>query len=217
MIHTLEADGIMLEFGERRILQSIYLQCKTGEVVGILGRNGQGKSCLMNIIYGKLRPLSKSVRIDKKVLLKAYLHSDLITYLPQFNFIPDSLKIVDVFKHFKLDLNVFLERFSNLKSETNTRFSNLSGGERRLVEVYVIITAQSHFSMLDEPFSHISPIYTEKIIEVINEQRKNKGFLITDHMYDKIINNSDKIYILNQGSSYLMKEVEDLRKFGYTK
>lgn len=66
MIHTLEADGIMLEFGERRILQNIYLQCKTGEVVGILGRNGQGKSCLMNIIYGKLKPLSKSVRIDKK-------------------------------------------------------------------------------------------------------------------------------------------------------
>ncbi|MGQ1944653.1 ATP-binding cassette domain-containing protein [Ornithobacterium rhinotracheale] len=148
MIHTLEADGIMLDFGERRILQNIYLQCKTGEVVGILGRNGQGKSCLMNIIYGKLKPLSKSVRIDKKVLLKAYLHSDLITYLPQFNFIPNSLKIVDVFKHFKLDLNVFLERFSNLKSETNTRFSNLSGGEWRLVEVYVIITAQSHFSML---------------------------------------------------------------------
>ena len=54
MNHTLEVDSIQLAFNNRRILSDIYLKCETGKITGLLGRNGQGKSCLMKIIYGTL-------------------------------------------------------------------------------------------------------------------------------------------------------------------
>ena len=64
MHHKLEADSILLEFETRRILSDIYFKCETGQITGILGRNGQGKTCLMNIVYGNLNPTSKSGRLN---------------------------------------------------------------------------------------------------------------------------------------------------------
>lgn len=63
MTHALEADSVKLHFGDRAILTNVYLKCETGTIMGLLGRNGQGKSCLMKIIYGTLN-CEKSVRID---------------------------------------------------------------------------------------------------------------------------------------------------------
>ncbi len=69
MNHTLEVDGVILEFNSKRILQDVYLKSESGKVTGLLGRNGSGKSCLMKIIYGELVPNDKSVRIDGHALL----------------------------------------------------------------------------------------------------------------------------------------------------
>ena len=65
MTHKLEADSIHLEFKGRRILSDIYLKCETGKITGLLGRNGEGKTCLMEIIYGTLKS-EKSVRFDNR-------------------------------------------------------------------------------------------------------------------------------------------------------
>jgi len=66
MIQTLEVDSVILEFGDKRVLQDVYLKCETNKITGLLGLNGAGKSCLMNIIYGKLKPLNGMVRINKQ-------------------------------------------------------------------------------------------------------------------------------------------------------
>jgi ABC-type cobalamin/Fe3+-siderophores transport system ATPase subunit len=87
MIHTLQADSIRLEFDGRVILSDIYIKCETGKITGLLGRNGQGKSCLMKIIYGDLS-CEKSVRFDNVSQYEAFKRPDLLLYLPQFNFIP---------------------------------------------------------------------------------------------------------------------------------
>jgi ATPase subunit of ABC transporter with duplicated ATPase domains len=77
MNHTLEADSIELAFAGKRILSSIYLKCETGKITGLLGRNGQGKTCLMKIIYGSL-PCEKSVRFDQVAYAEAYKQLNLI-------------------------------------------------------------------------------------------------------------------------------------------
>lgn len=91
MKHKLEVDGIELFFGARKILGDIYLKCETGSITGLLARNGEGKTCLMNIIYGSLKANSSSVRFDEVTISNAYKRPALLTYLPQFNFIPASL------------------------------------------------------------------------------------------------------------------------------
>src|ERR1700710_1265759 len=111
MIHTLEADGIQLDFGLRRLLSDVYLKCETGKITGLLGRNGQGKSCLMNIILGTLNASISSVRFDGKMIKSAAKRNGLLLYLPQFNFIPKSLSPKQVLADFQLSWSDFINRF----------------------------------------------------------------------------------------------------------
>ena len=70
-MHTLDVSNLYLEYGFNRVLWDACLHCETGEVVGILGRNGGGKSCLMKVIYGELRLKDQYVAIDGKALLRS--------------------------------------------------------------------------------------------------------------------------------------------------
>jgi ABC-type multidrug transport system ATPase subunit len=217
MIHTLEADGIELNFGLRKILSDIYLKCETGKVTGLLGRNGQGKSCLMNILLGTLNATSSSVRFDDNVIRNAGKRPDLLLYLPQFNFIPKSLKVKQVLDDFQLIYTDFENWFPEFKEKKDMKVSHLSGGQWRTVEIYIITKAASLFAMLDEPFTHLNPIQIEKIKEFLLKEKVNKGFLITDHMYSHLLDVSDNVYLLNDGKTHLTKTMADLESLGYVR
>jgi ABC-type multidrug transport system ATPase subunit len=217
MIHILEADSITLEFGPRLILSDIHIQCRTGEITGLLGRNGQGKTCLMRILFGDLEAAGRSVRFNNIPVLRAYKHPELLTYLPQFNFIPESLTLQRIFSDFGLEFEELEQRFPQFRVRQKSRIGDLSGGERRLISIYLIIRSRSRFTLLDEPFSHLMPIQIDKIKELLQEERANKGFLITDHLYRHITDISDKFYILADGRTHLVKETEDIEKLGYAR
>jgi len=215
MTHRLEADSIFLHFGERRILSDIYIKCETGKITGLLGRNGTGKSSLMNIIYGSLACPDKSVRFDGKSVPQAYRKPTLLAYLPQFDFVPKSLSLYRVFKDFQLDFNEFKVFFPGLPDDIKTRFGELSGGSRRLVETFLVIKTKSQFTILDEPFSHIMPVHVDKIKELIACEKQSKGFLITDHLYKNVMEISDHLYVLANGKTHLTKNIEDIETLGY--
>lgn len=216
MIHQLEADSIQLQFGGRVILSSVYLKCETGKITGLLGRNGQGKSCLMKIIHGTLK-CEKSVRIDNQAYHEVFKRADLLLYLPQFNFIPKSLSLKRVFHDFSLDFASFAARFPELASKYKSAVGSLSGGGQRLVELYVIVKTKSAFAMLDEPFTHLSPLQIEKVKELLMEEKKNKGLLITDHMYRQVLDICDNLYVLTNGKTHLAKSLEDIERLGYAR
>ncbi len=215
MIHTLEADGINLSFSERKILSDIYIKCETGKITGLLGRNGQGKSCLMQAIYGSLAVSSKSVRFDQVFIRDAYKRSDLITYMPQFNFVPGSLKLERIFRDFEVEFSAFTRHFPIYNQFFQSGISSLSGGQRRLVELYLIVMAKSRFAMLDEPFSHLSPVQIDQMKELITDEKRNKGFLLTDHMFRHITGISDTLYVLVNGKVHLTRSDEDIESLGY--
>ena len=214
MIHTLEADSIQLEFAGRKILQDIYIKSETGKITGLLGRNGSGKSCLMKIIYGTME-CEKSVRIDKVSQKEAFNRNDLLQYLPQFNFIPRHFRLKQIFNDFSLDYTFFQKRFPEFSSSYKNRISDLSGGQARLVELYLIVISPSKFAMLDEPFTHLSPIQVERVKALLIEEKERKGFLISDHMYRHIIEISDHLYVLVNGKTHLTKETADIERLGY--
>ncbi len=216
MTHTLEADSIQLQFGERIILFDIYLKCATGKITGLIGRNGQGKSCLMQIIYGRLK-CEKSVRFDNTSLYEAFKRPDLLLYLPQFNFIPKSLTLKRIFQDFELDYSSFESRFPEFQERYRSSINRLSGGERRLVELYVIVKSKSQFAMLDEPFTHLNPLQIEKVQDLLLEEKINKGFLITDHMYKHITQICDNLYVLTNGKTYSTKSNDEIETLGYAR
>ena len=216
MTHTLEADSIQLQFDDRRILSDIYLKCETGKITGLLGRNGQGKSCLMQIIYGRLK-CERSVRFDNASQYEAFKRPDLLLYLPQFNFIPKILTLKRIFQDFELDYSSFESRFPEFKARYKSSMNNLSGGEHRLVELYIIVKSKSQFAMLDEPFTHLNPVQIEKVKDLLLDEKINKGLLITDHMYRHITQICDNLYVLTSGKTYLTKSIEEIETLGYAR
>lgn len=216
MIHTLEADSILLEFGSRRILSDVYLKCETGRITGLLGRNGCGKSCLMKIIYGSLFSINRSIRLNGNCVSQLYLKPRIITYLPQFHFVPKNFTLKKIFSDFELDYTDLEQHFPEFKNKYKQYIGTLSGGYRRLVEVYIIIKSPSYFSFLDEPFSNLSPLLIESIQNLIVSE-KNKGFLITDHMYRDVVKIANDIYVLSDGATSLLKHKDDLINSGYLK
>ena len=216
MSHKLEVDSIQLQFGNRVILSSIYLKCESGKVTGLLGRNGQGKSCLMKIVYGTLR-CEKSIRFDNQMQREAFKRPDLLLYLPQFNFIPKALSLQRIFQDFALDFPTFVQKFPEFVSKFKTPIGTLSGGEQRLIELYVIVKSKSDFAMLDEPFTHLSPVQIEKVKQLLLEEKQNKGLLITDHIYRQVLDICDDLYILSSGKTHLTKTHSDIEALGYVR
>ena len=215
MIHKLEADSIILEFGLRKVLTDIYIICETGKITGLLGRNGEGKSCLMNIICGSLEPSSKSIRFDNTTVPYPFKNPDLLLYLPQFNFIPKSLTVKRVFADFTVDFAAFEKEFPDVKH--HSKIKHLSGGQIRLIELYLILKSKTQFVMLDEPFTHIMPIHIEKRKQIMSHEKHNKGILVTDHIYKDIIDVSDHLYVLANGKTHLTKDITDIERLGYAR
>jgi ABC-type multidrug transport system ATPase subunit len=217
MKHLLEIDGVNLNFSGRVILSNIYMKSETGKIAGLLGRNGQGKSCLMKIISGTLKSESRSIRFDGKTVFELSGRSDLIVYLPQFNFIPSFLSIERIFKDFCLNILEFELLFPEFIAKSKLKISEFSGGERRLVELYILIKSESQFALLDEPFTHISPLQIERIKKLLITEKENKGFIISDHMFRHITDIADSIYLLNDGKLHLTESSEDIETLGYAR
>ncbi|PKQ46118.1 ATP-binding cassette domain-containing protein [Confluentibacter flavum] len=208
---TLEIDNVELFFKEKRILNGIYLKAETGHITGILGSNGCGKSCLLKIIFGDLNPKYKLIRINSKPILKPLYQTKLVSYLPQHHFIPNNLNTKTAFKLFNVDWIDFTITFPSFAFFENLKFHRLSGGERRVVEVFLILKSSSKIILLDEPFSHIAPLYIKKITSLIETEKHQKAIIITDHMYQHIVDVSDAIYLLKNGCSKLINNLKNLR------
>ncbi|WOD42304.1 ABC transporter ATP-binding protein [Hwangdonia lutea] len=211
----LEIDNVELYFKEKRILNGIYLKVETGKVTGILGSNGCGKSCLINIIFGELKPKYKLIRIDNKPILKPLYQTKLVAYLPQYHFIPNRMKVKTVFKLFKVSWESFMSDFESFSIFKNTNLNKLSGGERRVIETYIILKSERKIVLLDEPFSHLAPLNIDKVKAVISEEKQRKAIITTDHLYRHIIDTSDNIYLIKNGHTKLINNLTELEDYNY--
>lgn len=211
----LEIDNIELGFGSKKVLYGIYLSARKGEVTGILGRNGCGKTSLLNILFGSLKPKYKSIRIDGKNIRKALFLFNNIAYLPQHRLLPKNMGINTAFRLFDVDWNAFTDYFDDFRAYEKYRVSMLSSGEVRIIETYLTMNQNKEIILLDEPFSFVAPIYVDKFKTIIQEKKEDRITLITDHFYNDILEVSNKIYFLRDGCSKEIKTDEDLTREGY--
>lgn len=217
MINTLEVDSVILEFDTKRVLQNVYLKSETGKITGLLGRNGTGKSCLMKILFGELVPNDKSIRINGNSLVSTYRSPKDLRYLPQTRFAPNTLTIKRIFSDFRLDFADLIKSFPEFEKFYKSKLRDLSGGERRIIEIYLILVSQTKFCLLDEPFSQVMPLHVETIKKLILREKENKGIVITDHMYKHIIDICDNLYVISDGKTYLTNSIKDLETLGYAR
>jgi ABC-type multidrug transport system ATPase subunit len=216
--HLLEIDSVQKSFDNKNILSDVYLKCETKDVIGLLGRNGSGKSTFLKIIFGITSADFKFVRIDG--IVKASTKDLLaeISYLPQDNCIP---KVFSIKK--AIQLSVPKERILEFCSDEiiatmlDKKISHLSGGELRYLEIKIILNNSSKFVLLDEPYNGLSPLMVEKVNELIVENSKTKGIIISDHNYENVIKVSNQLILLREGKAHHLNNKEELIEKGYLK
>ena len=214
-VSILKADSIEISFDDRKILQGIYLECKQGEVLGLLGRNGCGKSTILKVIFGSMEAGHKYIAIDGQYIKKGY-QGNQIAYLPQHHYLPSGLKIGRLAKPL-VDPLLWDEftAFPVYQSCHNKTVDDISGGEWRQIEMLMILYSKAKFILLDEPFTHISPIQVKEFQHIIRNRAQTKGIIVTDHYYKNILEISDRLLLINNGYTKMIADREDLIRYGY--
>ena len=209
----IETHNLVKAFGERRVVNDVSINVEQGTVVGLLGPNGAGKTTTFYMIVGIEKPDSGEVLIDGREITHMPMHERAIAgigYLPQEASIFRKLTVEDnimaILEATELSAEKRIEKMNNLIAEFHVEHirkrkgSELSGGERRRVEIARALATDPSFILLDEPFAGIDPIAVADIQAMIAHLAKRGiGVLITDHNVRETLSIVDKAYILNNG------------------
>ena len=220
----LEVANISKLIKEKKIISDISFKVNFGEIFGLLGPNGAGKTSSFYIIAGLMHADKGSVILEKNDLTRMPMHlrSNLgLKYLPQEPSIFLNLTVKDnlyglaelSFKD-KADIKKFIdnsiEEF-DLSDILDLKGRQLSGGQRRKVEIARTLASEPKIILLDEPFAGIDPIAIEDIKNVLVKlSKKNIGILITDHNVRETLEICNKAAIINNGEIIAEGDKENL-------
>ncbi|MBR6013503.1 MAG: LPS export ABC transporter ATP-binding protein [Selenomonadaceae bacterium] len=220
----IEARRLVKSFKKRVVVNDVSLRVEKGEIVGLLGPNGAGKTTSFYMIVGLERPDSGEVFISDVNIshLPIYKRAQLgISYLTQeasiFRKLTVTENIMAILETTKRTKAQSLERVEELLNEFNIQHvrdrkgTELSGGERRRVEIARCLALEPQFILLDEPFAGVDPLAVADIQEIIKYLReRGMGILITDHNVRETLNIVDRAYILNEGKILLEGTAEEI-------
>jgi len=209
----LQAKGLGKSFAKRRVVRNVTLNVKRGEAVGLLGPNGAGKTTTFYMLSGLINADEGSVLLDGKELTNLPLYERArrgIGYLPQessvFRGLTVEQNITAVLEIFEPNRDARQMMLEDLMAEfgithlRNTSSMNLSGGERRRLEIARALAARPTFLLLDEPLAGIDPISISEIRELIAQLKEHGlGVLITDHNVRETLELIDRAYIIHDG------------------
>ena len=198
---------------DKKILSDVSFEVNQGEIYGLLGPNGAGKTTIFYIIAGLVGSDLGKIILDDKDISNIPMHKRSkmgIKYLPQEPSIFQNLSVYQnlqglaelSFKNNK-DIQKFIESSIEeygLSEISNLKGRQLSGGQRRKVEIARTLAAKPKIILLDEPFAGIDPIAIEDIKNVLRKLvKKNIGVLITDHNVRETLEICDQAAIINNG------------------
>lgn len=219
VVGRLEVDSLTHSFGQHRVLSGVYLTCEPGEVVGVLGPNGCGKTTMLRALFGVLDADSMHLALGGRTISRAF-RTERIAYLAQEPFLPRRMTVRSAIRGLLRDTpaaTALLEH-PRIAPLARQRVGSLSGGEHRYLEVLLIVSLPAPFIFLDEPFTEIEPIHREPLKDAIRHaaHEDQKGVLITDHAYRDILDTADRIQVFTSGVLRPASGEADLQRLGYT-
>jgi len=220
----LEIKNIKKSFRNKVVLKGLSMNVKRGEIVGLLGPNGAGKTTTFEIIMGFLSSDAGNIFLDGKDItgLPTWKRArEGISYLPQE---------ISIFKKLtvKENLEIVLEDFCKEKEERERIMENclkkleiyhlkdkiagnLSGGEKRRLEIARSLMFSPKFFLLDEPFSGIDPKTVSEIQDIVSSLKKeNIGILLTDHNVREALKITDRAYLIYDGEILIEGTPEEI-------
>ena len=213
----IQTNDLVKTYNGRNVVNGVSIRVDQGQVVGLLGPNGAGKTTTFYMIVGIEKPSSGTIRIDDTDITQQPVHirgHEGIGYLPQEASIFRKLTVEDnllaMLETTKLTkaeqsakAEALMEEFSITKLRDRLGIQ-LSGGERRRVEIARGLCMDPAFILLDEPFAGIDPLAVNDIMGIISHlKRRGMGVLITDHNVRETLRIVDKAYLLADGKVFL--------------
>ncbi len=209
----LRAEGLVKSFRSRKVVKGVSVEVAAGEVVGLLGPSGAGKTTIFDMIVGLMQPDEGSITLNGAPITSLPMFKRArngIGYLPQESSVfrrlsvqDNILAILEMLDYSRAEraerVDVLLNELDLGHIRTSMAYA-LSGGERRRLEITRALATNPTFMLLDEPFAGIDPIAVADIQQIIIRLKgKGIGILITDHNVQETLSITDRAYIINEG------------------
>lgn len=212
----LKAENLIKDFGKRRVVQDVCLEVGENEVVGLLGKNGAGKSTSFRMIIGILKPTAGRIEFLGKDISKWPMYKRCragMGYLSQeqsiFRNLTNEQNLMAILEQLSLSRRERKQRCAELLAEYGlTKIKDQhalrnSGGEKRRLEIARALVTNPKLILLDEPFAGVDPIATGDIREMVRAL-KDRGIsvLVTDHDVANTLRSTDRTYIMDEGKVF---------------
>lgn len=209
----LEAKGLVKRYSGRTVVNEVSFTVEQRSIVGLLGRNGAGKTTSFRMCVGMIVPDEGEVIFEGTDISKMPMYKRArlgMGYLSQEPSIFQRLSVKDNLRAILETMSIskaerdrraemLIERFG-LKEVTNSQARFLSGGERRKLEIARAMVTNPSLILLDEPFSGVDPIAVEELqLEIRRLVASGVSILITDHNVERTLEVADKAYIMDHG------------------
>jgi lipopolysaccharide export system ATP-binding protein len=223
---VLETSEISKSYRGRRVVDDVSIHVSLGEIVGLLGPNGAGKTNSFYMVVGLISPDSGRVLLDGNDLTNMPMYQRArqgISYLPQeasvFRKLTVEENLMAILQTRRMSGRERREKMNNLIDQMglgtvrHSKGFQLSGGERRRVEIARSLAIEPSFLLLDEPFSGIDPIQVLELQRIILDlKRDGLGILVTDHNVRETLTVTDRAYIINAGKIFRTGSPEELAR-----
>ena len=215
-MELLECKDLCKSFDNRVILDNVNIKIERGKIVGLLGKNGQGKTTLIKLINDLLTPTSGEVLINGK---KPSIESKkIISYLPERTYFDKSMKVSDIIKYFKEFYDNFneekaLKLLDDLELDKNLRLTKMSKGMQEKVELILVMSREADLYILDEPLGGVDPATRDYILDTILSNFKDgASVIISTHLIADIERILDEVIFIDKGKIILTGDADTIRK-----
>ena len=214
-MELLECKNLCKKFDNKIILDNINIKIGRGKIVGLLGKNGQGKTTLIKLINDLLTPTSGEVLINGN---KPSIESKkIISYLPERTYFDKSMKVIDIIKYFKEFYDNFnedkaLKLLDDLGLDKNLCLAKMSKGMQEKVELILVMSREADLYILDEPLGGVDPATRDYILDTILSNFKDgSSVIISTHLIADIERILDEVIFIDKGKIILTGDADTIR------
>ncbi len=215
-MELVKCNKLCKEFDGKKILKDINLIIPKGKIIGLLGKNGMGKSTLIKLINDLLTPTSGEVLINGE---KPSVNSKkIIAYLPERTYLDKSMTISETLKYFE----EFYENFSKEKAikllkdldlDIEQKISKMSKGMQEKLQLILVMSREADLYILDEPLGGVDPATRDYILDtILSNFSEGASILISTHIISDIERILDEVIFIDKGKIILSSGADELRK-----
>lgn len=218
----LEIKNLYKSYGKNQVLSDINLKLESNKIYGLLGRNGVGKTTLLNIISNQILSNSGEVLLNVENVYHNPKASENISIVKESGFGIDDIKVKKIFKSAKIlyknwdeEYKEFLIKEFNLSTKGN--YNKLSRGNKTIVGLITGLASRSPLTMFDEPSLGLDAAHRYKFYKLLLEdvEKYPRTVIISTHLIDEVTNLFEEIIILKDKNIYLKEEVSNLMEMSY--